>query len=321
MLQFHKVDYLAVAYADEGVFLRQYGITLPIVVMSPEESAFETIIQHNLEPEIYSLKILKGFKEALHMLFAEKMLYPVHLKVDTGMHRLGFQQQDLDELLDVLRDENQVKIASIFSHLASADVPEHDDFTQQQIDKFNAFYDAVIEVLKYKPLRHILNSSGIVRFPLAHYDIVRIGLGLYGLDPTANIQSQLETVSTLKTHITQIKTLQAGESVGYSRKGIVDRESKIAVLGIGYADGFPRALGNGVGHILVNGKMALLIGNICMDMCMADVTDIQDVAEGDEVILFGKDLSIETVANWLNTIPYEVLTNVSQRVKRVYFKE
>jgi alanine racemase len=321
ILQFHKVDYLAVAYADEGVFLRQHGITLPIVVMSPEESAFETIIQYNLEPEIYSLKTLQGFKEALHISFPEKMLYPVHLKVDTGMHRLGFVQENMNELLEILKNEKQLKIASVFSHLASADVPEHDDFTQKQIDDFNSFYNEVAEVLKYKPLRHILNSSGIVRFPHAHYDLVRIGLGLYGLDPTATIQSQLETVSTLKTHITQLKTLQTGESVGYSRKGIVNRESKIAILGIGYADGYPRVLGNGVGHVLVNGKKVPLIGNICMDMCMADVTDIPNVAEGDEVILFGQELSIETVAQWLRTIPYEVLTNVSQRVKRVYFKE
>lgn len=321
ILQFHKVDYLAVAYADEGVFLRQHGITLPIVVMSPEESAFETIIQHKLEPEIYSLQILKGFREALHIYAPQKMPYPVHLKADTGMHRLGFTQENTEHLLQELRDDQSLKIASVFSHLASADVPEQDDFTHKQITEFDDFANNIETVVGYKPIRHILNSSGIVRFPQAHYDMVRLGLGLYGLDPTAQISSQLETVSTLKTHITQIKTLQAGESVGYSRKGIVDRESKIAILGIGYADGFPRALGNGVGEVLIQGKRAPLIGNICMDMCMVDVTHIPNINEGDEVILFGKDLTIDEMANWLKTIPYEVLTNVSQRVKRVYFQE
>ena len=321
ILQYHKVDYLAVAYADEGVFLRQHGITLPIVVMSPEESAFETIIQHKLEPEIYSLPVLKGFAEALHIYAPEKMPYPVHLKIDTGMHRLGFVDEDVDDLLLALQENNSLDIASVFSHLASADVPGDDEFTHQQINLFEQIANRIESILSYKPLRHILNSSGIVRFPQAHYDMVRLGLGLYGLDPTSQISSQLETVSTLKTHITQVKHLKAAEWVGYSRKGKVKRDSKIAVLGIGYADGFPRALGNGIAHVLVNGKMAPLIGNICMDMCMADVTDIEHVADGDEVMIFGKDLSIETVAGWLNTIPYEILTNVSQRVKRVYFKE
>ncbi|MGZ5242978.1 MAG: bifunctional UDP-N-acetylmuramoyl-tripeptide:D-alanyl-D-alanine ligase/alanine racemase [Bacteroidia bacterium] len=321
ILQFHKVDYLAVAYADEGVFLRQHGITLPIVVMSPEESAFETIIQNKLEPEIYSLQILKGFTKALHIFAPEKMPYPVHLKVDTGMYRLGFVSENTEELLQELKEDKSLKIASVFSHLASADVPEHDEFTNKQIAGFEDFANKIEETVGYKPMRHILNSSGIVRFPQAHYDMVRLGLGLYGLDPTSKISSQLETVSTLKTHITQIKTLQAGESVGYSRKGIVDRKSNIAILGIGYADGFPRALGNGVGEVLIHGKRAPLIGNICMDMCMVDVTAVPNVQEGDEVILFGKDLTIEEMADWLQTIPYEVLTNVSQRVKRVYFKE
>ncbi len=321
ILQFHKVDYLAVAYADEGVFLRQHGISLPIVVMSPEESAFEAIIQYKLEPEIYSLNILKGFREALHIYAAEKIPYPVHLKIDTGMHRLGFMEASMDALLAELKEDRSLKIASVFSHLASADVPGHDEFTQKQVTKFENAAARIEMAVGYKSLKHILNSSGIVRFPHAHYDMVRLGLGLYGLDPTSQLTAQLETVSTLKTHITQLKNLQAGEAIGYSRKGLVNRESKIAILGIGYADGFPRALGNGIGQVEIHGKRAPVIGNICMDMCMADVTDIKNVQEGDEVILFGKDLSIDEMAGWLQTIPYEVLTNVSQRVKRVYYKD
>jgi len=317
LLQFHKVDYLAVAYADEGIALRKAGITLPIMVMSPEESAFEAIIKHRLEPEIYSVEILNSFLNALSDYDFD---YPIHIKIDSGMHRLGFDQAETDALSDLLKDSARVKVQSIFSHLVASDAAEHDGFTQQQIERFKTIANQLVDVLGYKPLLHISNTSGISRWPEAQMDMVRLGIGLYGFDSALVNNRGLQTVMVLKTTVTQVKTLEAGETVGYSRKGVMENGGKIATVKIGYADGYTRYFGNGVGKMLVNGHLVPVIGSICMDMTMLDVTGI-DVKPGDEAIVFNQEHTIIQLAKDINTIPYEILTNISQRVKRVYFYE
>ncbi|MGM9479502.1 bifunctional UDP-N-acetylmuramoyl-tripeptide:D-alanyl-D-alanine ligase/alanine racemase [Pedobacter sp. GSP4] len=317
LLQFHKVDYLAVAYADEGIALRKAGITLPIMVMSPEESAFEAIIKHKLEPEIYSIEILNSFLNALSDF---DFNYPIHLKIDSGMHRLGFDQSEVNTLFEVLKDSSKIKVQSIFSHLVASGEAEHDGFTQQQINKFKVIADQLIEVLGYRPLLHIANTSGISRWPESQMDMVRLGIGLYGFDSALANNRGLQTVMVLKTTVTQIKVLEAGETVGYSRKGVMPNGGKIATVKIGYADGYSRAFGNGVGKMLINGQLVPTIGSICMDMTMLDITGI-DVKAGDEAIVFNKEHTIMQLASDINTIPYEILTNISQRVKRVYFYE
>ncbi|WP_293310112.1 bifunctional UDP-N-acetylmuramoyl-tripeptide:D-alanyl-D-alanine ligase/alanine racemase [Pedobacter sp. UBA5917] len=317
LLQFHKVDYLAVAYADEGIALRKAGITLPIMVMSPEESAFEAIIKHRLEPEIYSLEILNSFLNALSDYDFD---YPIHIKIDSGMHRLGFDEPEIGTLSSLLKDSARVKVQSIFSHLVASDAAEHDGFTQQQITKFKAIADQLVDVLDYKPLLHISNTSGISRWPEAQFDMVRLGIGLYGFDSALASNRGLQTVMVLKTTVTQVKTLEPGETVGYSRKGIMPNGGKIATVKIGYADGYTRYFGNGVGKMLVNGYLVPVIGSICMDMTMLDVTGV-DVKPGDEAIVFNQEHTIMQLAKDIDTIPYEILTNISQRVKRVYFYE
>lgn len=317
LLQFHKVDYLAVAYADEGIALRKAGITLPIMVMSPEESAFEAIIKHNLEPEIYSIEILNSFLNALSDYDFD---YPIHIKIDSGMHRLGFDQSEIEELSAILKDSARVKVQSVFSHLVASDAAEHDGFTQEQIEKFKTVADQLIHILGYKPLFHISNTSGISRWPEAQMDMVRLGIGLYGFDSALANNRGLQTVMVLKTTVTQVKTLQPGETVGYSRKGVMPNGGQIATVKIGYADGYTRYFGNGVGKMLINGYLVPVIGSICMDMTMLDVTGI-DVKPGDEAIVFNKEHSIMQLSKDINTIPYEILTNISQRVKRVYFYE
>lgn len=317
LLQFHKVDYLAVAYADEGIALRKAGITLPIMVMSPEISAFEAIIKHNLEPEIYSLEILNSFLNALS---DYNFNYPVHIKIDSGMHRLGFDNSEIEKLSEILKDSQRLKVQSIFSHLVASGEAEHDGFTQQQIDKFNVIANKLVEVISYKPLLHIVNTSGISRWANAQMDMVRLGIGLYGFDAALVNNKGLQTTMVLKTTVTQVKTLDAGETVGYSRKGILPAGGKIATVKIGYADGYNRAFGNGVGKMLINGHLVPTIGSICMDMTMLDITGIE-VKPGDEAIVFNKEHSIMELAKQIGTIPYEILTNISQRVKRVYFYE
>jgi len=317
LLQFHKVDYLAVAYADEGIALRKAGITLPIMVMSPEESAFEAIIKHNLEPEIYSLEILNSF---LNSLSDYDFDYPIHIKIDSGMHRLGFDKKDVEHLSAMLKDSQRVSVQSIFSHLVASAEAEHDGFTQAQIDKFSAIATELIAVLTYKPLLHIANTSGISRWPDAQMDMVRLGIGLYGFDSALANNRGLQTTMVLKTTVTQVKTLDAGETVGYSRKGVLPNGGKIATVKIGYADGYSRAFGNGIGKMLINGNLVATIGSICMDMTMLDVSGV-DVKPGDEAIVFNREHDIMELAKQVNTIPYEILTNVSQRVKRVYFYE
>jgi len=315
-LQHHRCDYLAVAVADEGAELRREGIRIPIVVMNPEKGSFGMIFDNKLEPEIYSFRLLDAFIESAEKLGLTD--YPIHVKIDSGMHRLGFEPQDMEQLLARLKGQTQVKVRSVFSHLSGADEAKFDTFTKQQIATFTACADQLSATFSHHILRHILNSAGIERFSESQFDMVRLGIGHYGISslPEAN----LKQVCALKTIILQIKTVKAGETVGYSRKGIVDADKRIAVLPIGYADGFDRKLGNGVGEVLINGQRAKVIGNVCMDLVMIDVTGI-DAKEGDQVEIFGDHLTISEVAGWLKTISYEVLTSVSRRVKRVYFQE
>jgi Alr-MurF fusion protein len=321
ILQFHRVDYLAVAYADEGIELRKAGITLPIMVMNPEEQSYDSMIQYNLEPEIYSFRVLNMFEETVKR--SERNLskqIAIHIKLDTGMHRLGFEPEDVNELIVRIKNNKQLKIRSIFSHLVATDEAEHDQFTWQQIRKFTDMSDNIQSHLDYPVLKHILNSAGISRFPDAQFDMVRLGIGLYGIGTNAAEQTQLQNVSTLKTSISQIKNIPTNETIGYSRKGVATRDTKIATVPIGYADGLSRKLSNGKGKMFVKGKPAPIIGNVCMDMCMIDITDI-NANENDEVIVFGEAYPIAEVAKDVGTIPYEVLTNVSRRVKRVYYQE
>ncbi len=323
LLQFNKVDYLAVAYTDEGIALRQAGITLPIMVMNPQPSTFEALLQHQLEPEIYSPSHLQ--KLQYHLKNRPTPLsnpVSIHLKIDTGMHRLGFESEDLPTLIQHLKNNPYFHLASILSHLAASDDSQHDDFSYRQIRQFKEMATAIQSAFDYPILTHILNSTGIVRFAeSAQLEMVRLGLGLYGVDSTNIIQNQLANVSSLKTYISQIKSVAASETVGYSRKGKLHRASRVATVGIGYGDGLNRRLSGGKGKMLVHGQLAPILGNVCMDMTMLDVTHIPEAKEGDEVLVFGKDLPVQQVAAWMNTIPYEVFTSVSSRVKRVYFQE
>lgn len=321
VLQFHAVDYLAVAYADEGVELRKAGITLPIVVMNPEEQSFDSMIAYKLEPEIYSFRILKSYSDAVKRKpVVGVQTYPIHIKLDTGMHRLGFEEEEISQLIVRIKNNRLLHVDSVFSHLAASDEAVHDGFTHQQIERFNNMSSLITEHLKYPVIKHILNSSGIIRFQEARFDMVRIGIGLHGIAAGVQEQRQMQLVATLKTTISQIKNVKASESIGYSRKAIAEKDMTIAIVGIGYADGLSRKLGNGVGKMMVNGQNAPIVGNVCMDMCMLDITNIP-AKEGNEVLVFGHDLSILQMAEVLDTIPYEILTNISQRVKRVYFHE
>ncbi|MBA2422526.1 MAG: bifunctional UDP-N-acetylmuramoyl-tripeptide:D-alanyl-D-alanine ligase/alanine racemase, partial [Chitinophagales bacterium] len=320
-LQFHKADYLAVAYADEGVELRKAGISIPIMIMNPEQKSFDSIIHYNLEPELYSLRLLKQFIHALS--FTEKNAngYPVHLELETGMNRLGFEEEDMNELQQLIANNKTLRIASLFTHLACSEDPLLDEYSKRQISMFTTMSETIMKQLSYPVLRHVLNSAGIVRFPEAQFDMVRLGIGLYGIDVTAKVQTQLRSVSTLKTIISQIKKIQAGETVGYGRMGIASANMTIATIGIGYADGLDRTLSRGGGKMLVRGKLAPVVGNINMDMTMIDITNIADAEEGDEVIVFGDALPVQQLAQWSNTICYEVLSTISRRVKRVYYQE
>jgi alanine racemase len=317
LLEFNKVDYLAVAYADEGVELRKSGIGLPIMVMNPDESSFGILLQYDLQPEIYSQNQFEKF-----ILFLQKRAranYPVHLKLDSGMNRLGFKASQLEKLIETLKlNERLVKVDTVFSHLATADSTYHDLFTLKQISEFDVMSKRVMDSITYKPLRHILNSPGIERFSNHSFDMVRLGIGLHGIATTQEAQQNLVPVHTLVSSISHINELIEGETVGYGRKGEIKGKRKIAVIPIGYADGYFRSFSNGVGKMLINGKLAPVIGNVCMDMTMVDITDIGPTQAGDEVIVFGHELPVTTLAEWINTIPYEILTSVSTRVKRVY---
>lgn len=318
LLQFHKVDYLAVAYADEGVELRKAGITLPIMVMNVEETTFDVLVQFNLEPELFSFNILSLFQNYLEK--SGINYYPVHIKIDTGMHRLGFEQQDIAQLTKILTNSSIFKVQSVFSHLAASDSAVHDDFTQMQFKSFMQCCDILKQKVGYSFLCHIANTSAIHRHKEMQLDMVRLGIGLYGADNNPSMQQRLKNVTTLKTTISQIKKVKAGESVGYSRKGVTVKDSTIATVRIGYADGYPRVLSNGVGKMWVAGSWVPVIGNVCMDMTMLDISGL-DVAEGDDVIVFGEALPVNNLAQWAATIPYEILTGISQRVKRIYYEE
>ena len=315
-LQDHRVDYLAVAVADEGSDLRKAGITGSILVMNPEMSAFNTLFAHKLEPEVYSFHLLEALiRAAEHEGITH---FPIHIKVDTGMHRLGFDPSDMPRLVRLLQGQTALIPRSVFSHLVGSDSPAFDDFTRRQIHTFTQAAQVLQDAFPHKILRHICNTAGIERFPEAQFDMVRLGLGLYGIDPTSG--ATLHCVSTLRSTLLQIRDVPAGDTVGYSRRGRVARPSRIAAVPIGYADGLNRHLGNGHGYCLVNGQRAPYVGNICMDVCLVDVTDI-DCREGDRVEIFGEHLSPSVLAEQLDTIPYEVLTSVSPRVKRVYYQE
>jgi alanine racemase len=318
LLQFHKVDYLAVAYADEGVELRQAGISLPIMVMNAEASTFDMLVQYNLEPELYSFGILNAFEKYLSQSAITN--YPVHIKLDTGMHRLGFEPAEIKMLAEKLHQSAQFKIQSVFSHLASSDNKVHDDFTSYQSEIFLQGCATIAQQVSYPFIRHIANTSAIHRHAALQLDMVRLGIGLYGVDSNAVMQQQLKNVSTLKTTIAQIKKVKAGESIGYSRKGIAEKDSLIATVRIGYADGYPRNLSNGKGQMLLQGKLVPVIGNVCMDMTMLDITGVK-ASEGDDITVFGEPLPVSNLAQWADTIAYEILTGISQRVKRVYFEE
>ena len=315
-LQDHRVDYLAVAVADEGSELRKAGITSSIIIMNPELTAFKTMFDYKLEPEVYSFNLLNELIKS-----AEKegvTNFPIHIKLDTGMHRLGFAPQDIPELIARLKRQTSVIPRSVFSHLVGSDSSQFDAFTRRQIEEFEKASEELQEAFPHKILRHICNTAGIQRYPGAQFDMVRLGLGLYGVNPYTN--QMLHNVSTLKTTILQIREVSQEDSVGYSRKGRLHRDSRIAAIPIGYADGLNRRLGNGNAYCLVNGQKAPYVGNICMDVCMIDVTDIP-CKEGDKVVIFGDDLPVTKLAEVLDTIPYEILTSVSNRVKRIYYQD
>ena len=315
-LEEHRIDYLAVAVADEGADLRKAGISSSIMIMNPEVTAFKTLFDYSLEPEVYSFRLLEELIRAAEREGVSN--FPVHIKINTGMNRLGFEPNEIPQLIERLHRQSAIIPRSVFSHMVGSDSDRFDGFTRRQIDTFVKASEELQAAFHHKIIRHICNTAGIERYPGAQFDMVRLGLGLYGVDPYTN--EMLQNVTTLKTTILQIHNLAAGETVGYSRKGVLQRDSRIAAIPIGYADGLNRHLGNGKGYCIVNGKRANYVGNICMDVCMIDVTDI-DCKEGDKVIIFGKELPVTQLADWLDTIPYEILTSVSTRVKRVYYQD
>ncbi len=315
-LQDHRVDYLAVAVADEGSELRKAGITSSIMIMNPEMTAFKTMFDYKLEPEVYSFHLLNELIKA-----AEKegvTNFPIHIKLDTGMHRLGFLPEEMPELIKRLKSQTAVIPRSVFSHFVGSDSSQFDTFTTRQIETFEIASDQLQAAFSHKIIRHLCNTAGIERYPGAQFDMVRLGIGLYGIEPFTN--KMLHNVTTLKTTILQIHDVSKDDTVGYSRKGRLERDSRIAAIPIGYADGLDRHLGNGNAYCMVNGKRAPYVGNICMDVCMIDVTDI-DCKEGDKVIIFGNELPVTELSDILGTIPYEILTSVSNRVKRVYYQD
>ncbi|MDF9796892.1 alanine racemase [Catalinimonas alkaloidigena] len=317
LLQYHRVAYLAVAYVDEGVMLREHGINTPILVLNPSADAFPLMQEFQLEAEIYSFRLLNAYS-----LYCKnnQAAIPIHLKIDTGMHRLGFVQEETEALKTFFNANPEIIVKSIFSHLVASEDDQEDAFTQQQVHEFGQVYDQLISVLGYAPIKHILNSGGIQRFPEYQFDMVRLGIGLYGVDVSSKAQDQLRPISTLKTIISQIKSLKVGETVGYNRKGKIENPKRIATIAIGYADGLDRRLGNGNLRVFVNGFQAPTIGNICMDMTMIDITGIE-AEEGDVVTIFGQEQSVSVLAEAMHTIPYEVLTSISARVKRIFYSE
>ena len=318
VLQYHKIDYLGVAYADEGVEIRKAGITLPVMVLNPEESSFEALVDHQLEPDIFSFETLERFDNFLQTEGLSQ--YPVHIEIETGMNRLGFAAEDAERLGKYLSGRASYKVQTVFTHLAGSEDEKEDGFTREQYSKFKDVCAILENKLGYPVVKHICNSAAIIRLPEMQMDMVRLGIGLYGIDSANTGELDLLPVASLRSTIAQLKYLKKGESVSYNRKGVVSRDSIIATVRIGYADGYSRRLGNGRGKMLVNARFAPVIGTVCMDMTMIDVTDIEDVKEGDDVTIFGGALPVQHLADWAGTIPYEIMTGISQRVKRVYFE-
>ncbi len=316
LLQFSQVDYLGVAYANEGVELRKLGVNLPIFVMNPSSESLSLCFDYNLEPEIFSFSSLNTFisESKIH-----KNNLAIHLNIDTGMNRLGFELEEIEKLGEIIKKEN-IKVASIFSHLSSSDDLKEKNFTLDQIEKFNLAFDDLCRITSLRPMKHILNSAGIINYPEHQYDMVRLGIGLYGVNNGAIPSNPLMPIGRLVSEISQIKKIDAEDSIGYSRKGKLTKGGKIATIPIGYADGFSRIFSNGRGKVNINGQLAPVIGNVCMDMIMVDITEIQ-ASEGDEVIIFGDEPNVLQLAEWSDTIPYEILTNISERVKRVYIND
>lgn len=318
MLEYHKVDYLAVAYTDEGVQLREAGIQSRILVLNPDPEDWSVLFQFNLEPEIYSLELLDSF---LNYSRTQPSALPIHLKLDTGMNRLGFAGSAMDALCLVLQKEPILRVASIFSHLSAAENPAEDPFTVQQISEFSDRAAQLSAILGYVPARHILNTAGIIRFPQYQFEMVRLGVGVFGVNPVLESDLVLRPAISLKARIAQLKNLKPGDTVGYGRLGRIDKPTSLAIIRIGYADGLLRVAGNEAYELVIRGKKAPILGNICMDMCMVDVSSIEDVEVGDPVEVFGPKQPIENLSKILDTIPYEVLTNISMRVKRLYLQE
>ena len=320
-LQYHNIDYLSVAYADEGVELRKAGITVPIMVMNPDEQSFDAILKYQLEPEIYSFRILTQLEEAIKRnLLPRNKPVKVHLKLDTGMHRLGFLEEETDDLIARIQNNELIRIQSVFSHLAASDEAKNDSFTEGQIELFRKLSKKICSAFNYKILRHILNSAGISRFPDDQFDMVRLGISMYGIATDKALKSELQNVSALRSSISQIKTLKPGDTVGYSRQFKAKEERQIATVPVGYADGLSRLLSNGKAGLILHGKYVPIVGNICMDMCMIDVTGME-AREGDKVEIFGEQQPVTVLADKMGTIPYEILAGISRRVKRIYFQE
>lgn len=314
-LQTMGADYLAVAFSDEGVSLRKQGIRLPIMVLNPVEESFDLLREYDLEPVVFSPDFFRKLGKYVQN---HQIQLSIHLDLDTGMHRLGFEKHHLPELKGLIQSYPELKIASLYTHLVGADEQEHEEFSLSQLRQFMEMKAEVETVLDYRPLIHALNSAGIIRYPEFQMDMVRLGIGLYGVEVTGKYDAALKPVSTLKTTISQVKTLPPGATVGYSRKGKLPNGGKIATLAIGYADGYDRRFSQGKGYVLIHGKKAPIIGNVCMDMVMVDVSEI-DAKAGDEAIIYGEQISLKELADRIGTIPYELLTNISTRVKRVYY--
>lgn len=315
LLQYHRVDFLGVAYADEGIELRKNQITIPVMVMNATEESFQSIIDQDLQPVMYSIKMLRAFAN-----FLQGKSASVHLELETGMNRLGLESEDLKEVIAILKSNLNIRVVSIFSHLAGADEQLHDDYSKAQFNRYQNACNKICSELEIQPFKHILNSPGILRLPNYQLDMVRLGIGLYGINPITDSIDQLKPAATLKTVISQIKKVRKGETVGYGRRGKAETDLTLATIAIGYADGYSRIFSRGVGVVSVHGKRAPVVGNVCMDMTMIDITGI-DATEGDEVIIFGDELPIHELAARANTIPYEILTNTSERVKRIFYAE
>jgi alanine racemase len=318
LLQFHKVEYLAVAYVDEGIELRRAGINMPIMVMNTEQNAFAELVEYDLEPEIYSMEIAEAFND--YLLKQGLNYFPVHIKLDTGMHRLGFDEGSISELLAIIGSTGCMKVQTVFTHLVASEDKKHDAFTKKQALLFESICEEMSHALGYTFFRHIANTAAIRKFPELQYEMVRLGIGLYGVDPGDTGIDLIES-ATLRSTIAQIKYVKAGDSVGYGRRAIMSIDTRIATIRIGYADGFPRSLGNGKGEVMIKGHLIKTVGNICMDMTMVDITDYPDIELTDDVVVFGKELPVLQIAHQAGTIAYEIMTGISQRVPRVYYGE